>query len=842
MNHRLAFNILFIILIIFSLHTPGATPSLDALRQGLANNDQRALDYLINLKSYLENQSEWDNETKVTYQSTVRILSDYASKNGFYDFQSSVLYDALQAYEDRDSIKNNPFRRDILVSLTVLYSNIKDYDKVLTIGGEAFENFLDAKDFGIGYITLMHNLASCAIETQDYTSAKSFIDEGLSKAKQLSKLRKGETLTIQCYLWNLKGRLAYHLDNFPLAEESYFHCINQAQGDRYKSIRHLAMNNLAVLYRQQNKFDKALEILECIKAEHASAECLINLLQLRYDTSQADSIIQQELADYNNIRYNQAIHVINSTGEKERKLFLDKISQEMIWYNNLIAGKYPEVSKEAFDANLFGRNINTAVNVTLRNILATQNNDFNIELINLRKHVVSKRVPEELKDSIWEQIAYIETQLLSTSNSALNGEIDYIGNWDIIKSMLTNEDAVISFSYLPKIINKNISCDYAAYITTSETELPVIVSLCNTDSLDNIILDNNFEASSISEIYSKSPNTLASTIWNPILPYILGKKNVYYTPTGILSLINIEAIPIKDGIHIGKYFDMKMLSSPSRIKDIKCNPSSFQSACLFGAPVYNMDVCEMTELSNKYNNYSGIDIQENIKVLNTTLRSGWEDLPWAEHEIKDIEKLLSSAAISTKSFLNKEATEENFKLQSGYSPDIIHIASHAFAYSLSDGDNYPSTAYQESINAINVNNAIMQLSGLVLSGGNNAWLGKEIPDNVEDGILTAEEISRLDLSNTKLVVLSACDTGRGHIDPVEGVWGLQRAFKEAGVESILMTLWKVPDSTTALFMEKFYTQLLKGRSVRQAVKDAQHYLIENGASDPFYWAPFVVLD
>ena len=136
----------------------------------------------------------------------------------------------------------------------------------------------------------------------------------------------------------------------------------------------------------------------------------------------------------------------------------------------------------------------------------------------------------------------------------------------------------------------------------------------------------------------------------------------------------------------------------------------------------------------------------------------------------------------------------------------------------------------------------MLWTGLILSGGNNAWKGEQIPDGVEDGILTADEIARLDLSNTDLVVLSACETARGHIDPLEGVWGLQRAFKQAGVKTIVMTLWKVSDDVTAMFMEQFYKNLLKGKTVRQSVKKAQNYLISHGASAPYYWAPFVVLD
>jgi CHAT domain-containing protein len=161
---------------------------------------------------------------------------------------------------------------------------------------------------------------------------------------------------------------------------------------------------------------------------------------------------------------------------------------------------------------------------------------------------------------------------------------------------------------------------------------------------------------------------------------------------------------------------------------------------------------------------------------------------------------------------------------------------------ISNQTQYDNSQYAQSVNGISEKNTYMTWTGLVFSGGNNAWKGFRIPNNVEDGILTADEISRLDLSSTQLVVLSACETARGHIDPVDGVWGLQRAFKQAGVSTILMTLWKIPDSTTSIFMEQFYQALVDGLSVRSAVKKAQKYLIYNGASDPFYWAPFVVLD
>ena len=155
---------------------------------------------------------------------------------------------------------------------------------------------------------------------------------------------------------------------------------------------------------------------------------------------------------------------------------------------------------------------------------------------------------------------------------------------------------------------------------------------------------------------------------------------------------------------------------------------------------------------------------------------------------------------------------------------------------------YDNSPFAQSRTAFTPNGNYMMWSGLVLAGGNNAWQCKPLPKGVEDGILTADEISRLDLSHTRLVVLSACETARGHIDNTDGVWGLQRAFKQAGAGTIVMTLWKVSDETTCMFMTEFYRQLANDLNTRQALKRARTYLIEQGATDPYYWAAFVAMD
>ena len=134
-------------------------------------------------------------------------------------------------------------------------------------------------------------------------------------------------------------------------------------------------------------------------------------------------------------------------------------------------------------------------------------------------------------------------------------------------------------------------------------------------------------------------------------------------------------------------------------------------------------------------------------------------------------------------------------------------------------------------------------SGLILAGGNYAWQkGEPFRPWMEDGILTAYEIVPMDLSSTELVVLSACESGLGDIDGNEGVYGLQRAFKIAGVRYIIMSLWQVPDAATVELMTRFYTHLLKHhQSVRKSLLQAQKEMRMDGY-DPYQWAGFVLIE
>lgn len=120
--------------------------------------------------------------------------------------------------------------------------------------------------------------------------------------------------------------------------------------------------------------------------------------------------------------------------------------------------------------------------------------------------------------------------------------------------------------------------------------------------------------------------------------------------------------------------------------------------------------------------------------------------------------------------------------------------------------------------------------------------GQKLPENLEDGILTAEELSYINLDSVDLSVLSACETGLGALSE-DGIFGLQRGFKLSGVNSILMSLWEVDDKATSLLMKEFYENYLHGKTKIQSLKSAQECLrASKDYSDPVYWAAWIFLD
>ncbi len=214
--------------------------------------------------------------------------------------------------------------------------------------------------------------------------------------------------------------------------------------------------------------------------------------------------------------------------------------------------------------------------------------------------------------------------------------------------------------------------------------------------------------------------------------------------------------------------------------------------------------------------------------------------------------MLNNNNINVLSFYGDNASEESIKglyYDVDNQPHLLHIATHGFFYP------DPEIAFSRAViergvvdfrgsegfgNWMFVNNKNpMMRSGLVFAGANRVW-HEDWGRTDNDGVLTAFEVSNMNMRNTQLVVLSACETGLGDIRGSEGVYGLQRAFKMAGVNNIIMSLWQVPDKETVEFMEIFYTKLLDYRDVRTAFNETQRQMRQK--YDPFYWAAFVLVE
>jgi len=246
---------------------------------------------------------------------------------------------------------------------------------------------------------------------------------------------------------------------------------------------------------------------------------------------------------------------------------------------------------------------------------------------------------------------------------------------------------------------------------------------------------------------------------------------------------------------------------------------------IYGGLNYDADTIAMLANANNYN-IDNLQANRSITVSDSTRGSTWNYLQGTLDEAESIESMFENSNISTKLYTANHGVEESFKSLSGRnSPEIIHLATHGFFFpdpekekpddrmmSLQD-----KKVFKESDNPL-------IRSGLIMSGANMAWNGEVIPNGIDDGILTAYEVSGLDLYNTELVVLSACETGLGDIKGSEGVYGLQRSFKMAGVDYLVMSLWQVPDKETSEFMQLFYQNLLAEQSVGAAFRDAQNIM------------------
>jgi CHAT domain-containing protein len=372
---------------------------------------------------------------------------------------------------------------------------------------------------------------------------------------------------------------------------------------------------------------------------------------------------------------------------------------------------------------------------------------------------------------------------------------------------------------------------YGAIIINNKNQ-PKFIIVDSSNKLESIYA-NEF-VSNISE--KKSDNLSFGRMFKAIEDQLEGVKTLYIVTDGIFNKINFEALynPTRKQYLI-EYYNIHLIPSVNSIleksdENVPLNPKM----AIFGSPQFL--------IKEKFDNNSVVKLSENIPFRTLSNNFGGIQLGYlkgAEQEINSINTIMQHQKFDVNIFKGNEANETNFKNLN--SPYILHIATHGYFNSNSENSSKKSDfSIKDFISSKFINSRIVN-SGLFLSGAQNTINGTELrmPDN---GILTAEEVKGVDLNKTELVILSACETGLGDNIVGEGVSGLQRSFLIAGTKKVIMSLWKVNDTSTQLLMTRFYENwLVKKMNIYESLKQAK-LIIKQNFSNPLDWAGFVLLE
>ncbi len=439
--------------------------------------------------------------------------------------------------------------------------------------------------------------------------------------------------------------------------------------------------------------------------------------------------------------------------------------------------------------------------------------------------------------------------------------------WKDIQSNITSTEAAIEFARYYD--DKDSAYKYLALVVRPGYDYPKLVKLGKEE---DILSANQPKGQDFATLYD--------LVWRSVDSLLTGVNTVYYSPAGELNNLAFSALCFEAGDSL-----VSSMTAQNRGVVIEMEGASSRSC-----KAVLMDKYTLHQITTTRYLADGTLKKERILNSTITLLGGinYTDLPATvkdvEHEESEQDFALnvnltnrnnekksnrSSSGIgkpmdylegtraevthiatqlngswSVQTLSDRNASEHSLKSQMERTiPGVLHIATHGFAF--------PDEAKKESklmemnqTSTYKVSEDPMVRCGLMLSGSNISWTGnpkKMIEQTGDDGILTAAEVANLDLSNTKLVVLSACETGLGKIEGSEGTFGLKRGFKLAGVEQMIVSLWSVPDKETMELMTLFYTDLTKTLNPVISFEKAQKEMRKKYPTQPEKWAGFVLV-
>jgi CHAT domain-containing protein/tetratricopeptide (TPR) repeat protein len=746
-----------------------------------------------------------------------------------------------------------------LNNLANVYRSIGDYPKAKQL----YERALSINEKALGpkhrYVSFsLNSLGSVLLDTGEYETAEKLLKQSLSIAESVGGKENSDisfTLTLLALVYRGTG-------DFDKAESLNKRALiidEKAYGSDDTSVA-TDLHNLALIYTAQQKFAMAEPLfLRALKIEEKAKganhpELAGTLLSIAYfygakgDIPQAVSTLTRgtEISEgtINNI-------LTNSTGTDEQKrayMAMDEIGFETkgtVALHMQFAPNDSQAARLALTTILRRKGrvldaVSDSIQI-LRRHLGPEDSNLLLELASARSRVAvlslngqgntSRDAYQANLSAVQSEADRIESRITSRS-AEFRAAIKPVTIEQVQTAIPSDAVLIEIVSYQPfnprYRTNKEMwgASKYAAYALTHEGVLSC-VDLGEARSIDTDV--NGLRAALQDPTRTDvkvNARRLYDKLMRPLVGLIGGAHRLLLSTDGELSLIPFGALVDEKGHYLVENFSLTYLTSGRDLLRMQVTASSRQGPLVIGDPQYDAVLSKSpSQGSNTGNRSLGLGLST----------SSFRPLPGTGEEARALNTVLKDATLLTGSRATKTA------LKQVIGPSIVHIATHGFF--LADQIQQPGLGrlsrqlVKESGSGQQgptISNPLLR-SGLALAGANN-WQSA-VDDN---GILTALETSGLDLWGTKLVVLSACETGVGEVRVGDGVYGLRRALVIAGAESQVMSLWSVSDTATRDLMIDYYTRLQKGDGRGEALRDAQLSMLKSAdRSHPYYWASFI---
>jgi CHAT domain-containing protein/tetratricopeptide (TPR) repeat protein len=704
-------------------------------------------------------------------------------------------------------------------------------------------------------IETMNGLASTLIKLKKYSESEVIFLNILDLAKESSG-------KINVDLPRYKNNLALLYDNlgrFSEAQQLYFEILDikkKSIGEKSYSYA-ISLNNLALSYRQQGKylesepiFLKSLEIKKDVLGPiHPSY--ITNLLNLAVlyriiDSNSKSSDYFQQFIEANQSRllsdaYNLTEAELVSYVTQRKTEFVSTLS-----FLKDFPNQFPENNIKSFENEIRIKNLTLRNQVQIKKAIIKSDN--NLLKLKYEKLIKNKKQLIKLSDLplgksndqfliLKKETEQLEKDLVQESATFSDFKKSFSFTYDQVRDRLKKNEILIeiaSFRYYKSKASDSIF--YCAFAVGKNYNSPKFITLFEEKQLSKLMFSSAQpnERSFIEKKYTDK--SISDLILKPILKELDGVSTIYLSLAELTHQINFSALNLDEGQTFGEKFQLHILNSPSDILEAKAqnfNREMNLELILYGG--IDFDKVEVNSNTEVIKNENQLDFNA---LSNRSMTNTFGYLIGSKNEVTQIQKNAILNGLKSTLYSDRFASEESIKKLDGKpTPFILHLATHGFFIPRPSSK---AKTEQYSSNLYLLDDDPMKRSGLIFSGANKYWGASIEKLSNDDGILTASEISQLDLSKCQLVVLSACETGLGEINGSQGVFGLQRAFKMAGVKNIIMSLWKVPDAQTTELFEIFYEEFLGGKSIHDAFQTAQAKM--KGKYSPYYWAGFVFLE